>query len=52
MIQISIQQLKDFQTCERLYDFRYNEKLPETIGSRTLNTIKFENTIKVIKNDF
>ena len=52
MIQISIQQLKDFQTCERLYDFRYNEKLPETIGSRTLNTIKFENTIKSIVHYF
>jgi hypothetical protein len=46
MLQITTQQLKDFQTCGRLYDYRYNQQLPETIGSRILNTTKFENTIR------
>ena len=52
MIQIETQQLKDFQTCERLYDFRHLQKLPETIGERKLNSFKFETTIKAIVNHF
>jgi hypothetical protein len=52
MIQITTQQLKDFQTCARLYDYRYNQKLSETIGIRTLNSTRFENTIKGIAHYF
>lgn len=52
MIQITTQQLKDFQTCGRLYDYRYNQNLPATIGSRSLNNIKFENTITSIVHYF
>ena len=40
--------LKDFQTCALLYDYRHNEQLPETIGSRDILTLRFENTIKEI----
>lgn len=40
--------LKDFQTCALLYDYRHNDQLPETIGSRDILTLRFENTIKEI----
>lgn len=52
MIQITTQQLKDFQTCGRLYDFRHLQNTPETIGARALNSIKFENTLKSIVHYF
>lgn len=52
MIKLNAEQLKDFQLCERLYDYRHNEKLPETIGSRVLISQKFENTLKNIVHFF
>ncbi len=45
---ISVEGLKDFQLCERLYDYRHIEKMPEKIYSRDIYTEKFENTIKNI----
>lgn len=48
MLELSVDAIKDFQTCERLYDYRYQEKLPEKIYSRDLYTAKFESTIKNI----
>lgn len=52
MLQLNISQLKDFQTCERLYDFRHVQKMPETIGNRQLLSSKFESTIKSIVHYF
>jgi hypothetical protein len=52
MLIITIPQLKDFQTCERLYDYRHIQNLPETIGSRQLSSMKFENTLKSIVHYF
>jgi len=52
MLHITLQQLKDFQTCERLYDFRHNEQMPETIGGRQLLSSKFESTLKSIVHYF
>jgi hypothetical protein len=52
MLHITLQQLKDFQTCERLYDFRHIEKMPETIGGRQLLSLKFESTLKSIVHYF
>ena len=43
MANITVNGLKDFQICERLYDYRHREKTPETIYSRDLYSIKFEN---------
>ncbi len=45
---VSVDGLKDFQLCERLYDYRHLEKIPEKIYSRDIYTEKFENTIKNI----
>ena len=48
MINLTTQSIKDFQICERLYDYRYNDKLSEKIYSRDIYTQKFESTIKNI----
>lgn len=48
MLDLTIQGIKDFQICERLFDYRYNEKIPEKLYSRDMYSAKFENTIKNI----
>jgi hypothetical protein len=52
MLKLTINEIKDFQICERLYDYRHAQKMPETIPSRTLNTLKFESTLKNIVHFF
>lgn len=52
MKKITVNQIKDFQICERLYDFRHNQDLPETIGGRTIMTQRFENTMKNVVQFF
>lgn len=52
MIKISANQIKDFQLCERLYDYRHIQKLPETIGGRALLSQRFENTLKSVVHFF
>lgn len=48
MLSLKVNGIKDFQLCERLYDYRHNDKLPEKIYSRDLYTSKFESSIKNI----
>jgi len=48
MLNLTVSSIKDFQICERLFDYRHMEKLPEKIYARDINTEKFENTIKNI----
>jgi hypothetical protein len=48
MSSVTVNGIKDFQMCERLYDYRYVELYPEKVYSRDLYTNKFENTIKNI----
>lgn len=45
---ISVQSLKDFQLCERLFDYRHKQKMPEKVYSRDIHAEKFESTIKSI----
>lgn len=52
MLNLSVNAIKDFQICERLYDYRHEQKLPETVYSRDIYSIKFENTIKNIIHFF
>lgn len=54
MLKLTVNSLKDFQTCERLYDYRYNDGNydSEKIYSRDLIAIKFENTLKTILSYF
>jgi hypothetical protein len=54
MKHLTVKSIKDFQTCERLYDYRYNDNLldSEKIYSRDMFSIKFENTIKTILSYF
>jgi hypothetical protein len=50
MIKTNLKEIKDFQVCARLYDYRHKEKLPEKVGSRDLVSQRFENTLKSIVN--
>jgi len=52
MFVLTSNSIKDFQLCERLYDYRHAEKLPETIYSRDLSILKFENSLRNIINFF
>lgn len=52
MIKVTADQIKDFQLCERLYDYRHIQKMPEPISGRNLNTIRFENTLKNVVHFF
>jgi len=48
MLSLTTESIKDFQICERLYDYRYNDLLIEKIYSRDIYSKKFESTIKNI----
>jgi hypothetical protein len=48
MSKLSIEAIKDFQMCERLFDYRYKQEVPEKIYARDIHTEKFESTIKSI----
>jgi len=50
MVKLKTAAIKDFQTCELLYDYRYVQKIPEAIVSRNIITEKFENTLKNVIN--
>lgn len=52
MIKVNADQIKDFQTCERLYDYRHVQELSEPISGRSLNTLKFENTLRSVVHFF
>jgi len=52
MLQITLRELKDFQICERLYDFKHKQLLPEKIGGRQLLLSKFESNIKSVVDYF
>lgn len=45
---LTVDSIKDYQICERLYDYRHNEKILEKIYSRDILSQKFETTIKNI----
>lgn len=45
---LSVQGIKDFQICERLFDYRHLQKMSEKIYSRDINSEKFEKTMKNI----
>jgi hypothetical protein len=49
---LTIESIKDYETCALLYNYRHQEKLAETIPSRELFSLKFENTIKSVINFF
>lgn len=48
MNNLTVDAIKDFQICERLFDYRHIQKNPEKIYSREVYSEKFENTIKNI----
>ena len=52
MKELTIEAIKDYQTCALLYSYRHDQKLPEAIMSRDLITARFENTMKSVINYF
>jgi len=48
MSTITVEAIKDFQICERLFDYRHIQKMSEKMYSREINSDKFEKTIKNI----
>lgn len=52
MLKLSIKELKDYQLCARLYDYRHVDNIPEKIGGRELTYVKYENALKSIVNFF
>ena len=52
MLKLTVKELKDYQLCGRLYDYRHVDKLTEKIGGRDLTYIKYENALKSIVNFF
>lgn len=52
MKELTVESIKDYQTCGLLYRYRHMDEMPETIQSRDLLATKFENTIKSVVNYF
>lgn len=50
MQKVTSKQLKDFQICARLYDYRHIDQIPERISGRDLYSQRFENTLKSVVN--
>lgn len=48
MHSLTVDSIKDFQICERLYDYRHNDRLYEKLYSRDILNVNFESTIKNI----
>jgi hypothetical protein len=50
MLALDSAKIKDFRLCERLYDYRHVQGLPETTSARDILSLRFENTLKSIVN--
>lgn len=48
MIKTTCEGLRNFQICERYYDFKYNDNIPEKYSSQEILEQRFENTLKKI----
>lgn len=46
MFATNVEAIKDFQLCARLYDYRYQDKVPETVMSRELAAQRYANTLR------
>lgn len=52
MLSLDAESIKDYQTCARLYDFRHNDKLYESINKREMAVDRFEETMKRVVTFF
>lgn len=52
ILTVTPESIKDFQTCARLYDYRYNDGDKEFISRRDLLAARYENTLKKIVSFF
>lgn len=51
-VTLGVNAIVDFQVCELFYDYRYRQKLKETLRSRYLLTDRFESTMKKVASFF
>lgn len=52
MIELTVDAIKDYQTCALLYDYRHQQRRIETITSRDLLKDRYNNTIRKIVSFF
>jgi hypothetical protein len=52
MKELTIESIKDYQTCALLFNYRHQENRPETLSSREIFSTRFENTLKSVINYF
>jgi len=52
MLSLTSKSITDYQTCARLYDYRYNDKLYESVGIREMAVDRFEDTMKRVVTFF
>lgn len=52
ILSLNAKSIKDYQTCARLFDYRHNDKLYESINKRELAVDRFEETMKRVVTFF
>lgn len=52
MFEVTVESLKSFQTCARLYDYRHVDKIPAPIYQREEMANKFETTLQKVASFF
>lgn len=49
-MEVTPQQIRDYEACARYYDFKYNDKLKERKNTRAARSQEFEDTIHKVAN--
>jgi len=52
IITLTVDAIKDYQVCERFYDYKYNDKEFEYFTGREIMSDRFENTLKRVASFF
>lgn len=52
MLNLTVEAIKDYQTCALLYDYRHRQELTEPIQSRELMAQRYENTLRRVISFF
>lgn len=52
MLTLNVESIKDYQVCELFYDYRYQQREPESYQGRELMVMRFENTLKRVASFF
>ena len=52
MFSTSVEAIKDYQLCARMYDYRHQDQLPEAIYARDLMSERYQNTLQQVVSFF